>query len=459
MSIDPDEVLELFRRFLPRRAGPCELAFASGYATPVWRDEHGYLRVALLLASFDPPDADAPCEVREQEVGIGDDGAHAPGRWLAYVEGNLRALPAIVGQFGEAARFLMPHELFAYEALLADETLQSADEFAAALSDPARLTTMNEAAREAEWREQLEPLGLAEHAAEVRALARPSLRLHLERSECDEADEEDDADEADEDDETCLVGQTRLGGAPDLPPSLPWPEVDGTPLTFVAQFDLGELSRRGAASELPAHGLLSFFYEPCPPEEVRGHPVRVLHLTDIDALARRPVPAGVEPLMAYDIAVEEELQFPAIESHFFYESLSPAARVPVGRGDRGEGSREEVVPFEALAYFIAAANELGEPERPYHRLLGHPAAIQGDPYLDVEIDTRPQGWDGWVDGSPESLQIQRQALRWRLLLQIDAQEEDGLLLNQDGGFFYFWIPADALARHDWSQARGALQCH
>ncbi len=23
----------------------------------------------------------------------------------------------------------------------------------------------------------------------------------------------------------------------------------------------------------------------------------------------------------------------------------------------------------------------------------------------------------------------------------------------------FWIPADALARHDWSQVRGALQCH
>lgn len=47
----------------------------------------------------------------------------------------------------------------------------------------------------------------------------------------------------------------------------------------------------------------------------------------------------------------------------------------------------------------------------------------------------------------------------QLLLQIDAQEANELLLNQDGGFFFFFIPADALAKHDWTRAWGVLQCH
>ncbi|MFZ6183501.1 DUF1963 domain-containing protein [Nannocystis pusilla] len=483
MSVDPDRLLELFRRHLPLREGSVELAFASGYDAPVWRNEAGYPVVALRLTTFEPVDGVIPLDVREQEVFIGDDREHAPERWLAYVEGHLRAMPAILAHFGEPDAML-PCDLFGYGAVLADEALQRADDFAAALRDPVRLAVMDEAAREAEWRERLEPLGLADHVDEVRAMARASIRLHLSRS--DELDEDDDDDAevddgegddeegddgddagADKDDDddgddagaTHEPGQTRLGGAPDLPRDLPWPEVDGVLLTFVAQFDLAELAGRPAARELPAHGLLSFFYAPIPPDGVRGHPVRVLHFTDLDALARRPVPPGVERLSAYDIDVADERLYPCVDSYFFYESLLPEARVLAVHRQRQRGEGGELVPFNPLAYFIAESGELDDHERPYHRLLGHPASIQGDPYLDVEIDTRPQGWDGWDDGSPEALAIRRRALRWRLLLQIDATERDELLLNQDGGFFYFWIPADALAVHDWSQARGALQCH
>ncbi|MCY1069061.1 DUF1963 domain-containing protein [Nannocystis sp. RBIL2] len=469
MSVDPDRLLELFRRHLPLREGFVELAFASGYDAPVWRSEAGYPLVALRLTTFDPVDGVIPLDIREQEVFIGDDRKHAPGRWLAYVEGHLQAMPAILAHFGEPDA-MMPCDLFAYGAVLADEALQRPDDFAAALRDPVRLAAMDEAAREAEWRERLEPLGLADHVAEVRAMARPSIRLHLSRSEeLDEDEDEDDDADVDEDDGdeddgddaevTDDPGQTRLGGAPDLPPDLPWPEVDGVKLTFVAQFDLAELAGRAAARELPAHGLLSFFYAPIPPDGVRGHPVRVLHFTDLDALACRPVPPGVERLSAYDIDVADERLYPCVDSYFFYESLLPEARVLEVHRQRQQGKGGELIPFNPLECFIADSGELDDYERPYHRLLGHPASIQGDPYLDVEIDTRPQGWDGWDDGSPEALAIRRRSLRWRLLLQIDAQQDGELLLNQDGGFFYFWIPADALAVHDWSQARGALQCH
>ncbi|WAS98192.1 DUF1963 domain-containing protein [Nannocystis punicea] len=498
MSVDPDRLLEVLLRYFPLRAGSLELGLVSSYEKQVWRNDRGYLLVAVRLTMFESADATASIDVREQEVCLGDDREHPPERWLAYVEGLLRAMPTIVAQLGDVAG-LMPWDLFAYGAVLADAGLQTADDFAAALNDPARIEAMNEAAREEEWRERLEPLGLAEHAAAVRAMARPSLRLHLSRSEDEvDEDEEDDEDDGDEDevevdedeidevdgddgddgddggeeadddgddggeeagDDACPVGQTRLGGDPDLPPDLPWPEVGGVRLTFVAQFDLAELAGHEAARELPAQGLLSFFYGTFPPGGERGDPVRVLHFTDLDALARRPTPAGVERLKAHEIELADERQYPAVESYFFYEALLPEARILEVHRRRAQRLGGELVPWGELEWFIAEANELDDPARPMHRLLGHPSSIQGDPYLDVEVDTLPQGYDGWEDGTPEALAIRRRALGWRLLLQIDATERDGLLLNQDGGFFYFWIPADALAAHDWTQARGSLQCH
>lgn len=457
MSTADDDLLELFRRYLPRRAGRFALMFAPPYETPLWRDEDGRVRAALSLVRFDPPDGETPCDVREQEVCLGDAGPHAPERWRAYLEGTLLALPAIVAQHGEDAVGLLPIDLFVYEAVLADDALQRAEDFAAALSDPARLDALNKALHEAEWREQLEPCGLVEHAGEVRALARPSQRLHLDGDWGDWGDEDGDGgDDGDDDgDIASVIGQTRVGGAPDLPLELPWPEACGVPLTFVAQLDLAELAGRRAAGELPSHGLLSFFYAPCPPDAVHGHPVRVLHLIDTGALARRPAPAGVEPLPEYEVRIADEVQYPAIESYFWYESLLPEERVLAGMLAIAEGRGEEVVKLGPLSWFIVGASRLDDEQRPFHRVLGHPAAIQGDPYLDVEMDARG-GWDCWKDGTPEALQIRKQALRWRLLLQIDAQQ---VPLNQDGGFLYFWIPADALARHDWTQARGAIQCH
>ncbi|HVI02273.1 MAG TPA: DUF1963 domain-containing protein, partial [Enhygromyxa sp.] len=45
------------------------------------------------------------------------------------------------------------------------------------------------------------------------------------------------------------VGSSRIGGDPDLPVGVPWPEVDGEPLVFVAQLDLAEIAKHVAAAE------------------------------------------------------------------------------------------------------------------------------------------------------------------------------------------------------------------
>lgn len=432
------DILDSLRPLLPRRLSDGRLDLSS-LPSALWCDEDGRLYLALSLACFEDGDEQSSSDVREQHVCLGTFTEHAPARWRAFLEGTLRALPAIVAARGGAAAAL-PADLL-YPEALADPSLVSEDDFAAALADPARLAAWNDAQEAEHWRELLAPCGLSDKTDEVFALGRPSLRLRLEGP-----DEEDDAQP-----------RSRVGGDPDLPPDFEWPVCEGTPMTFVAQLDLAELAAYEAASELPAAGLLSFFYAPVAPEGDPLNPARVVLFEDPAGLVRRPAPPASEPLRAFAVELEEELVYPGLESQVHYEALLPPERVREFYRRYAAGEHGELIPASPLAALIFNLDEADQ-ERPIHRLLGCAASVQGDPYLDVEVGTRG-GYAGWAEGSEAALQARRAACRWRLLLQIDAVQDDELLLNQDGGFFYFWIPADALARRDFTAVRGELQCH
>jgi hypothetical protein len=416
-------LLDLLRRLLPCELPGGELSLA-GSGPPLHVDEAGTLFVVLRTLTREDG---MIIDVREQERALGRFDAYPLARWQAYLEGTLRAAPAIVTALG-GLDALFPCDLFAYPQLLDDPSLVSADDFFQELTDPEQLAAWNQLLQDEPWLELLEPCGLADRLDEVRALLRPSLRLHLTALEEREANELE-------------VGSTHFGGDPDLPPALAWPDVDGEPMVFVAQLDLAEFADHEAASELPREGLLSFFYAPIPPDGYAlEHPVAVLHLRDREVLERRPAPEPRDRLRLHAVSFEAEQLLPALESAYHYEALRPGAPID----------------YSALASLVFAQSDC-DFERPTHRLLGHPASIQGDPYLDVEMSRR--GWDGWGEGSDEAHALREQALRWRLLLQVDAYQDDELLLNQDGGFFYFWIPRDALERCDWSRVQGCLQCH
>ena len=62
------------------------------------------------------------------------------------------------------------------------------------------------------------------------------------------------------DDEAVPLGGTKLGGYPDLPDDLPWPEAKSTPLAFLGQFDLSKVAKFGSIIEgLPRAGLMTVF--------------------------------------------------------------------------------------------------------------------------------------------------------------------------------------------------------
>jgi hypothetical protein len=455
---DLDDANDRLRSLLPVAVPGGEVSLADTSA-PL-RVDAGRLILALRTVTRDD---DVVVDLREQEIALGRFDAWPPARWQAYLEGTLRAAPAIVASYG-GLDALLPCDIFAYTQVLDDATLASADDFAAALGDPQQLAAWNQQLDDDAWRERLEPCGLADRLAEVKALLRPALRLRLDALEDgDDAEDEDEQDQDDEGDaedagDELELGGTRLGGDPDLPPELPWPSVAGEPMVFVAQLDLRELSSFHAAAELPRDGLLSFFYAPFPPEgQVLEHPVAVLHLREPSALSRRLAPDPRARLRPHAITFEPEALLPALESSFCFEVLRPAAEVKAFYESLARGHAERPPIDHAALAELVSERSLCDFERPVHRLLGHPASIQGDPYLDVEMSRR--GWDGWREGTDEALALRERALGWRLLLQVDAYQDDELLLEQDGGFFYFWIPADALAAHDFGRAQGCLQCH
>ncbi len=55
------------------------------------------------------------------------------------------------------------------------------------------------------------------------------------------------------------LGASRSGGAPDVPAGFQWPNFDGVPMSFIAQFNLSELTEIEPTLRLPKSGWLLFF--------------------------------------------------------------------------------------------------------------------------------------------------------------------------------------------------------
>lgn len=60
-------------------------------------------------------------------------------------------------------------------------------------------------------------------------------------------------------DSEMALGISRLGGLPDMPAEVIWPQWNGKPLSFIAQINLNEFQHFSSLNALPKQGLLSFF--------------------------------------------------------------------------------------------------------------------------------------------------------------------------------------------------------
>lgn len=218
--------------------------------------------------------------------------------------------------------------------------------------------------------------------------------------------------------------RSRLGGRPDLPAGFIIPMHGEIPLTYLAQVDLAEFASAFPASPLPKHGRLLFFYNqqdsPWGHEDNDRGSGAIFHLEKPSdgiptALGSSVIPVSFEvvPVPEIDDQVEDRM----------YE---------LRRTLSGDAQKR----FDVLINSGTEALEVS-------RLLGYPATIQGNMTSELCAASRSYGL-------PEESE-------WRLVLQLDSEEELGWCWG-DAGLLYFWVPAEDLAAARFDRCWVVLQC-
>ena len=292
---------------------------------------------------------------------------------------------------------------------------------------------------EAELRALLHQRGLARVAGGLLRLAAPMVRVYIRR-----------ADEAD-----LPVGASKIGGRPELPAGVAWPAWH-EPLAFIAQFDLAAVAPHDREGVLPAHGLLSFFYETdgeplysagwglpegTAPEdypEVDPSPGwRVLyHEGDPATFVRRDTPP----------ALNERGRFPACAARFAAEVTLPDVDGPeVAPLGLSEAERSALIDLDADV-------NRGTWEDGGHHLLGYPYNLGGSTLAGCEIEARRIPYASLVADPARRREIEREAARrWRLLFQVGSSDEAEMDWA-GGGLLHWCIEREALRVRDFSRA-------
>jgi Domain of unknown function (DUF1963) len=283
----------------------------------------------------------------------------------------------------------------------------------------------------------------AEVAAALQDSLRYSIRLHTTQAM----------------DDALAPGATKIGGQPDLPQDISWPEWRGTPLNFLAQIRLAEIAEYDSDGELPHEGMLSFFFDYTNwgklGRDAEGSLATVLYFSEGVALQHLPWPEALPVRERYapltTTSYVRELTAPDFESpiieQFGYtlKSLYP----PDNMSEHAMTARRiEDVMLSIDTYL----HETDDSRGLVHRLLGYGDGIQGD----VE-----SGWH-WLaneinaqGSAPPALSTVHRT-DWRLLLQVDS-DVNGMTWG-DVGRIYYGLPRQALAARDFSQTIAELQC-
>ncbi len=245
------------------------------------------------------------------------------------------------------------------------------------------------------------------------------------------------------DEDSIPVGASKLGGLPDLPAMIEWPEMNSVPMSFVAQIRLENLKGVDGAQTLPPAGMLWFFYDAAQetygadPADRAGRQVFFIdHLTE-GQLSRRPAPEELSSAACFNacaMVFSSEATLPT----------SPNVEMPTLMW-----SREDQQRYEA---FYAAFPSHQARASAQHRLLGHPDTIQDDMRGQCQLMTH--GVSGLDD--PRAAALLADAHDWQLLLQVDSDDGAGMEWANTG-MLYFWIKRADLASRNFDNVWVVLQ--
>lgn len=241
--------------------------------------------------------------------------------------------------------------------------------------------------------------------------------------------------------EEASEGFSKMGGAPKLPAGMEWPrKPDGTPLTFIAQIDFAQVHPYDLDGRLPEGGKLWFFYD-CSDD---GMP---WGFDPKDADGFRVIFAENAALVSAEAPDDLEVTFD--EAGISFES-----RVDLLSTDSDICDDLDLPDEEMDDYF----DWLEEREGGCNKLLGHSDNIQGGMELECEYVTH-----GLYCGDPSGYQkakalgLHKNAARWTLLMQVESNEDIGMMWG-DLGRLYLWITEEDLQARRFDKCWLILQC-
>ena len=239
--------------------------------------------------------------------------------------------------------------------------------------------------------------------------------------------------------ESAQEGMTaaRIGGLPHLPADCEWPRRDGHPLSFIAEIDLAAVHRSTGPEWLPAGGYLHVFYD-----------------ADAQPWGLYPADQTGWKIVLTDHRSEQPLPAPIdLKAGLRFNERSLSARRSVSYP---EPERLSVVDYD----FEAMENLLERPigVEPGHRIGGYPSPVQNDT-MELEAQLASNGVDlsqPEAYHSPETKSLEAGADAWRLLLQVDSDDDAGMMWC-DSGRLYFWVREQDACIGDFSRVWTILQ--
>ena len=258
--------------------------------------------------------------------------------------------------------------------------------------------------------------GLTRLKKDIDALALPSIRLTT--ATVDEA--------------KLAVGASKIGGLPDLPVGIAWPQWRNVPQSFIAQIALAEAQKYDTQKVLPQSGMLWFFYD-AQQDTYGDDPAdrggwTVIFNENPGELKRQASPHGLP----------KEGRFKSCSIAFSSEiTLSAHPELDIANFDWTDEERDKYDQF--LSTFPSKADHAAI----HDRLLGNPDTIQDDMRQQCQLVSH-----GVTDDSdPRAAELLKGAMEWQLLFQVDSDEHAGMKWA-DAGLLYYWITrADLAARH------------
>lgn len=286
--------------------------------------------------------------------------------------------------------------------------------------------------------------GLGKYFERFRPIIRNSIRL--QQIESDEKD--------------IKIGQSKIGGKPDLPDNFLWvtetnlvetieikylifknkkTEEITKPLSFIAQINLSETNEFDKENLLPKNGMLYFFYSS--DQEVWGFDYKdknkfkvIFWDGDFTMLKRTEIPINLPRHAVFksnSINFKSEVSLPSYGNELYNDF---------------EDEEEEIFLDEIFN------------EETVTKMLGYSDNIQDEMELECELVTNgiycgdPSGYN-----NPKAKELEPSAKDWRLLLQIDSSDETEMMWG-DCGRLYFWIKKDDLKDKNFDKCWFSLQC-